>query len=94
MSLSSQAFLKSKDVCNRANVSVRYYPPTETKPSRWRVSITNRKPKFVSVHIIPHEIERESEKAQWVAEQFIRELDLEWMIKACTFHKGEYVFTV
>ena len=84
----------TKGICNRACVSVKYLPPSLTKPARWVGKILRGKTFRISVHALPEELTHVNQEVIWVAEQTIKLNDLFWEPKALTFHKGEYVITV
>lgn len=84
----------TKGIRNRACVSIKYLPPSLTKPARWVGKILRGKTYRTSVHALPDELTHENQKVIWVAEQTIKLNNLEWEPKALTFHKGEYVVTV
>lgn len=84
----------TKDIHNRACVSVKYLPPTLNLPARWVGKIVRGRSFTVSVHALPDELSNDSQEVLWVAEQTIKLNSLEWEPKALTFHKGEYVVTV
>ena len=84
----------TKGICDRACVSVKYLPPSLTKPARWVGKILRHKSFTISVHSLPDELNRVNQEVVWVAEQTIKLNDLFWEPQALTFHKGEYVITV
>lgn len=84
----------TKGICNRACVSVKYLPPSLTKPARWVGKILRGKTFRTSVHALPEELTHVNQEVIWVAEQTIKLNDLFWEPQALTFHKGEYVITV
>ena len=84
----------TKGICNRACVSVKYLPPSLTKPARWVGKILRGKTFRISVHALPEELTHVNQEVVWVAEQTIELNDLFWEPQALTFHKGEYVITV
>lgn len=84
----------TKGICNRACVSVKYLPPSLTRPARWVGKIFGRKTFRTSVHALPDELTHVNQKVIWVAEQTIKLNDLFWEPQALTMHKGEYVITV
>lgn len=84
----------TEGICNRACVSVKYLPPSLTKPARWVGKILRGKTFRTSVHALPEELTHVNQEVIWVAEQTIKLNDLFWEPQALTFHKGEYVITV
>ena len=84
----------TKGICNRACVSVKYLPPSLTKPARWVGKIIRGKSFTVSVHSIPDELYHVNQEVIWVAIQTIRLNNLLWEPQTLTYHRGEYVITV
>ena len=84
----------TKGICNRACVSVKYLPPSLTKPARWVGKIIRGKSFTVSVHELPNELNHVNQEVIWVAIQTIRLNNLLWEPQTLTYHRGEYVITV
>lgn len=77
---------------NTANVAVKMLPCTNTKPSRFSVSIAGANRKEYSVHILPNDDMKFEDELLWIARKYAEDKGLEWFLQVGTKFKDSYVF--
>ena len=94
---------KEKPVCDlawrwkpvvRACVVVKRLPWTNTKPSRFLVKTgSDKRGRTYSLEMLPTRLDSDADQAKWVAEEFIRDNQLDWkLIRHATMVGDTYIF--